>query len=121
MLEFQERDAPDFHIFTSESIDRDAVALACYRIVGGADARHLQAGTRIDLFRKFAARGSYVMKYAAKIEQKTVPAEFQNMGRFWGTWGNPEICRKVTLPLPAAKHLMRTTEYAYTMRFKTIF
>ena len=42
----------------------------------GANPKHLQAGTRIELFRKFAARGSYVMKYAAKMEQKTVPAEF---------------------------------------------
>lgn len=92
----------------SKLIDRNAVASAWYRIVGSCDPKHLQAGTRIELFRKFAARGSDVPLYAAKIEQKTVPAEFQNVGRFWGTWGNPPISRKVTLPLRAAKHVNRT-------------
>ena len=41
------------------------------------------------------------------------------MGRFWGTWGNPPISRKVTLPLPVAKHLIRTIRRAYQKQIKT--
>lgn len=33
----------------------------------------------------------YAMKYAAKQAQKEVPAYFENIGRFWGIYGNREV------------------------------
>jgi hypothetical protein len=59
------------------------------------------------------------MKYAAKIEQKDVPPEFQNVGRFWGTWGKPEICRTARLPLSAAKTLIRLIRRAHIKQRQT--
>lgn len=37
------------------------------------------------------------MKYAAKAEQKDVPAEFEGCGRFWGVWGLRECVAAATL------------------------
>jgi hypothetical protein len=61
----------------SERIDREAVAWAWYRIVGSGDLKQLQAGTRIELVLTIAARGGYVMKFAAKIEQKRYLLSFR--------------------------------------------
>jgi hypothetical protein len=58
-----------------------------YCIVNSSDPKHLLAGTRIETFRSPPALGSYIMKYASKMEQKDVPKEFESVGRFWGTWG----------------------------------
>jgi hypothetical protein len=49
--------------------------------------KHLNAGTRAEWCRK--AHFGYALKYAAKMQQKTVPLEFADMGRFWGVWNSP--------------------------------
>ena len=113
VLEFQERGAPHFHVFLQKPLDRDEVAKAWYKIVNTGDPKHLRAGTRIERFRFPPALGGYVMKYAAKLEQKEVPAEFENVGRFWGTWGKPEITKNVVLPISIGKHLVRTIRKAH--------
>jgi hypothetical protein len=86
VLEFQKRGAPHFHIFLQQPLDRIAVSEAWYRIVKSGDPKHLQAGTRIERFIFPPAIGGYVMKYAAKLEQKEVPRGYESVGRFWGTW-----------------------------------
>ena len=108
VLEFQKRGAPHFHVFIREPLDKDAVSKAWYKIVNSGDPKHLVAGTRIETFRYPPALGSYVMKYAAKMEQKDVPTEFQNVGRFWGIWGKPIISKDIHLPQSIGKHLVRT-------------
>lgn len=113
VLEFQKRGAPHFHVFIREPLDRQAVSDAWYRVVGSNDPRHHGAGTRIELFRNPPALGSYVMKYAAKMEQKDVPDGFGSVGRFWGTWGNPEITRTVCVPQVVGKHFVRTIRKAH--------
>ncbi len=113
VLEFQKRGAPHFHLFIREPLDRQKVSEAWYRIVGSGDVKHLAAGTRIETFRYPPALGSYVMKYAAKMEQKEVPEGFHSVGRFWGTWGKPEISRVITLPQSAGKHLVRVIRRAH--------
>ena len=118
VLEFQKRGAPHFHLFMSDYVDKDAVANAWFKIVASGDPKHLIAGTRIELFRNPQVRGSYVMKYAAKMEQKDVPPNFDNVGRFWGTWGKPTICRTATLPLPIAKNLVRLIRRAHIIQRK---
>ena len=118
VLEFQKRGAPHFHIFLRESLDKQAVANAWYRIVNSGDPKHLLAGTRIEQFRYPPALGSYVMKYASKMEQKDVPAEFENVGRFWGVWGKPEIATEIHLPQSIGKHLVRLIRRAHIKKRK---
>lgn len=113
VLEFQKRGAPHFHVFIRKPLDRNAVADAWYRIVGSGDLKHLKAGTRIETFRHPPALGSYVMKYASKMEQKDVPPAFENVGRFWGTWGKPDIYKEIRLPQSVGKHLVRTIRKAH--------
>jgi hypothetical protein len=87
-LEFQARGAPHFHFFTNYEIPRDLLALWWYDVVGSGDKRHLLAGTRIEYLRAGRSGAiSYASKYAAKVEQKAVPAGFEDVGRFWGAVG----------------------------------
>lgn len=96
-LEFQGRGAPHFHIFTTFGIPRDELAQDWFEIVGSEDDRHRRAGTRIEALQ--SGRGgtvSYASKYAAKPEQKDVPDEYQNVGRFWGVCFNRRCVSAVT-------------------------
>lgn len=83
-LEFQERGAPHFHLFTNLPVKAEKVAQAWFRIVGSGDEKHLRAGTRVEWLRNPDAAGIYAAKYGSKAEQKEVPDEYQNVGRFWG-------------------------------------
>jgi len=87
-LEFQERGAPHYHIFTNWPISKKWVSSRWYDIVGSEDIRHLHAGTRTErLLTGRAGTISYASKYANKLVQKVVPAGFENVGRFWGVYG----------------------------------
>ena len=119
VLEFQKRGAPHYHVFVRKALDRFAVADAWFRIVASGDPKHLEAGTRIEAFRHPPALGSYVMKYAAKMEQKDVPSEFQRVGRFWGVWGKPEIAKSLRMPLAVGKHFVRTIRKAHIKARRT--
>jgi hypothetical protein len=91
-LEFQARGAPHFHIFATWSADKDWVARTWYFIVGSDDDRHLRAGTRVEFIRSGRAGTiSYATKYAAKQEQKAVPSDYENVGRFWGVYGRRAV------------------------------
>jgi hypothetical protein len=106
VLEFQRRGAPHIHALSSrlpgrlvnrktgERIDfRSWLSNTWARIVdarnedGEPDLKHLVAGTRVELLREKHAAAAYAAKYASKWEQKEVPEGFQNVGRFWGTYG----------------------------------
>ncbi len=101
-LEFQDRGAPHFHIFCAQGYNKDWISSTWYRIVGSEDSRHLSYGTKIEKIGKNAsttfsgdfeeicrkATIRYAMKYAAKFEQKVVPANYTRVGRFWGIAGN---------------------------------
>lgn len=88
VLEFQKRGAPHFHVYLSEPPDREKqvkLADAWMKITGGTDTQvqfHAHPGNWI----KWAMNdASYVMKaYACKKDQKEVPEQFHNVGRFWG-------------------------------------
>lgn len=87
-LEFQGRGAPHYHIFTNRPVNKTWCSRRWYEIVNSEDIRHLHAGTRCEqLARGRAGTISYASKYAAKAEQKDVPAGFENVGRFWGVYG----------------------------------
>ena len=104
-MEFQKRGAPHIHIclnFDPNDLDRHAVAF--YWAAGVAqnwEPMSLLAGeTKRRLFdnmfkvhrhidqwqvvKKVDGIARYVTKYSAKPEQKTVPIEFRDVGRFWG-------------------------------------
>jgi hypothetical protein len=90
-LEFQKRGAPHFHVFVDRFVDYQEVAAAWYRIAGGGDRLHLAAGTRVEQLREVYAAARYAEKYAVKAEQKEVPEGFEEVGRFWGTFGGLKV------------------------------
>lgn len=94
-LEFQRRGAPHFHILLSVALDQaDKVkawswlSYRWYVIVGSGDDLHLAAGTRWENVKQEGGLRRYVVKYAAKTYQKTVPPGFEHVGRFWGNSKN---------------------------------
>jgi len=108
-LEFQKRGAPHYHILTDQlwpktRLDEKAlrfrVAATWYRQVGSGDPRHLAAGTRTEKLRTARGGACYAVKYSMKMQQKLVPADYQNVGRFWGHSRGvtpvPEICLRCT-------------------------
>jgi hypothetical protein len=90
-LEFQRRGAPHFHMFATGEVEKEALSLAWYKIVGSEDEKHLRAGTKVERIKKPHAIAAYAAKYAAKVEQKTVPEGYEGVGRFWGTFGGVKV------------------------------
>lgn len=86
-LEFQERGAPHFHLFTDNPVMKDELSAKWYKVVGSNDIKHFKAGTQIQRIKKPHAIAAYAAKYAVKQDQKEVPAGYTNVGRFWGAWG----------------------------------
>jgi hypothetical protein len=89
-LEFQRRGAPHFHVAVNAALDKEWVSRRWFDVVGSGDPKHLNAGTRCELLREKHALASYVGKLvgeAIKRDQKVVPAEYRNVGRFWGWFG----------------------------------
>lgn len=88
VLEFQKRGAPHFHVYLSELPDREKqirLADSWMKITKGTDAQ-AQFHAHSTNWTKWAMNdASYVMKaYACKKDQKEVPEQFHNVGRFWG-------------------------------------
>jgi len=98
-LEFQARGAPHFHLLLwglgfslfDLAACKKWLSESWAEIVSHPDPdeyqKHLKAGTRVEWMKK--EHFGYALKYAAKMQQKTVPVEFANIGRFWGCWNNP--------------------------------
>ncbi|PWQ95763.1 rolling circle replication-associated protein [Leucothrix pacifica] len=95
-LEFQKRGAPHVHAFLGQwpSGGAGAVARAWYEVVGSGDEKHLDwhlgrlsGRPCLEWMRNQHAASYYACKYAVKSQQKDVPEEYQNVGRFWGCWG----------------------------------
>jgi len=87
-MEFQERGAIHFHLFTTNFYPKEWVARSWYEICGTDDTRHLHAGTRIEKIRSGRhGISAYASKYAAKQSQKVIPEKFGWSGRFWGVAG----------------------------------
>lgn len=84
VLEFQRNGNPHFHLLIDRVIPKDDVALSWHKIVGSGLEKHLQAGTRVEAIRSPIAMADYVAQYLEKLNQKTVPENFRNVGRFWG-------------------------------------
>jgi hypothetical protein len=88
-LEFQERGAPHYHLLCTHRLGKEWVSKRWYDIVNSEDIRHLHAGTRCEkLTCGRAGTVKYAIKYANKQEQKVVPIGYENVGRFWGVYGD---------------------------------
>lgn len=104
-LEFQQRGAPHVHLILwggfRFSFDlrqfRRWLSLAWAEIVGHPDrvqrARHERAGSGVERMR--VGHFGYAVKYASKMEQKRVPPDFGDVGRFWGLWNADRPCPAV--------------------------
>ena len=90
-LEFQQRGAPHLHVYVNGRVELGELAKAWYRIVDSGDPRHLVAGTRVETIRNTHAVGAYAAKYTHKAEQKEVPPNYQEVGRFWGLFGGVKV------------------------------
>lgn len=90
-LEFQERGAPHINVLLSSWVDKEQLSFAWYRIVGSGDERHLRAGTQISGIKNRDKVTTYVVGYQYKRQQKDVPEDFKNVGRFWGCTRSSKI------------------------------
>ncbi len=84
-LEFQKRGAAHINILIPSFIDGDEIRQAWFKIVGSSDQQHLTYGAQIEAIRDKSKLKTYIVGYQYKQEQKEVPEEFKNVGRFWGT------------------------------------
>jgi hypothetical protein len=85
-MEFQERGAPHFHIFTTCALPGQTyVSPLWYHIVNSGDQSHLKAGTQVKPLDDSKKALEYATSYANKATQKLTPEEFKNVGRFWGS------------------------------------
>jgi len=93
-LEFQQRDAPHVHIYLAAKADElphREMATAWAGFVSGDDLdtwdKVFAVHSHVKQLQDFRTRDGYIRyaaKYALKPRQKTVPAAYQNVGRFWG-------------------------------------
>lgn len=94
ILEFQKRGAPHFHVFTDIPVTREnhvIIAQAWLQVSGQSED---------DMSRRFhmhkenffdwdLSSGAYLVKqYIGKVEQKDVPSNYHDVGRFWGASSN---------------------------------
>jgi hypothetical protein len=84
VLEFQARGAPHYHLIVSDFVSKEEIAERWYKIVGSGDEKHLRAGTGISSIRSKEQLYGYLSNYIKKLDQKTPPVEFEDVGRFWG-------------------------------------
>jgi hypothetical protein len=88
VLEFQARGAPHYHLIVSNFVPKEEIAERWYKIVGSGDEKHLRVGTGISSIRSKEQLYGYLSNYIKKLDQKTPPVEFEDVGRFWGSSRN---------------------------------
>ena len=134
-LEFQKRGAPHIHLLFDYPLpDNKAgrcllfgeVSQKWYEIVGSKDPFHLAAGTRCERIRKPDGAARYCLKYAYKTEQKWVPRDFQNIGRFWGCSRDvtPKEPRTIPMDEGSVRGVLEDWEYCpdeNTLVYQTLY
>lgn len=98
VLEFQKNRNPHFHLVTDCKVDiniqREFVAARWFKIVDSKLEKHLNAGTSCEVVRSQTGVAAYMASYLQKADQKQVPENFANVGRFWGGSRNAFEVRK---------------------------
>lgn len=107
-FEFTKKGAPHVHILTDSGVKETARGQSvniddskaesarwanllraqlpqevCTVDVSGMLTKMMRASARVEQVREPGGAGRYATKYAFKMEQKEVPAGFENVGRFW--------------------------------------
>lgn len=96
VLEFQKRGVPHFHVFFSfpPSAKKHAwIADKWCKITKGTLGQYMVHHHPNNFVRWEMKKGGYLCKYLEKKEQKHVPNNFENVGRFWG-------CSRNMVPSP---------------------
>lgn len=88
-LEFQKRGAPHFHVLFNVRVplvSRETILRKWVEITNGSDKalRVTLHKTSWENIRLEDGAKRYALKYALKPEQKIVPPEYRDVGRFWG-------------------------------------
>jgi hypothetical protein len=83
-LEFQKRGAPHFHGIIDKGIDESELKKMWYEIVYSNYKLHLEHGAHVKPIRSLEGYTHYLTDYLTKEEQKIVPVDFRDVGRFWG-------------------------------------
>lgn len=92
---------------------------AWYEAVGSGDYRNYQAGTRVEVIRKFNGVRCYVSKYIAKVDREEVARSPYCKGRWWGIkrrnlipWGErvmlPCTSKQATMLMRIARRYVRS-------------
>lgn len=109
VLEFTKNGCPHFHLTTNIKPDnmfrfRKMVRSMWYRICGTQDPNHLTQGvSQCDYIKSRGGVANYISAYLQKGYQKTVPVEFENVGRFWATSRRGKVININQIDLPAAE------------------
>jgi hypothetical protein len=97
-LEFQRRGAPHIHVLLTGYIDDSLVKKHWIKIIKASaeDVEKIMSysrnGAHVEIVRNAErCQLSYACKYAAKMEQKNVPEQFLDVGRFWGFFGGLKL------------------------------
>ena len=69
----------------NKEIKEEVLAKMWFKIVGSGDLKHLKRGVHVAPIRSKDGMAKYFATYLSKQEQKHVPIEYQNVGRFWGS------------------------------------
>lgn len=134
-LEFQKRGAPHIHILLDSPLPQSEagrrllfgeVSQQWYNTVGSGDPKHLRAGTRCERIRKPDGAARYCLKYAYKTEQKCVPSDYRDVGRFWGCSRDtrPSTPRIIPIDEGSVRGILADWEYcpdADTLVYQTLF
>jgi hypothetical protein len=86
---------------------RRFISSSWYEVTGKVSEGHLQAGTRVEVARKWKEVTSYVERYMAKPEEFPKGLE---TGRIWGIWNEnllPVHCKEVAVSLRDAFKIRR--------------
>lgn len=93
-LEFQSNGQPHYHFFCNRYIEKGWLSTAWSSICRTGCIDHYRAGTSIEGLRgKRQSVLAYAAKYAAKNDQKAMPAvyEAEGAGRWWGIVGDRSV------------------------------
>ena len=87
VLEFTKNSCPHFHIMINKPIHEgmhEWLLKRWYSICKTGNPDHLNHGVHLETIRNKDGYTNYMVKYLEKQAQKAVPANFKNVGRFWG-------------------------------------
>ena len=88
IMEFQKRGVVHFHLFSNlrpSTALRLRLARLWNKITGEGEEHRRFHASPTNFIKWVMGSGNYVTKYLQKMEQKGVPEDYTNCGRFWGS------------------------------------